>query len=166
MSSKAKYIVCSLLDYLLTFGGTAGVIIYNYVSPANSAGVKISLTGIVLIIALLLTGKAMFEKNYQNKYNTLLQQLAEAADKDIKEGISKQIEAHKIKNNIYQRITMLLPFIILYIVTLLGAEMLNVLGGTVGLILLSMGAGSIFNIVKKPYKEKAMLNKTIQKTKR
>lgn len=163
MSNKAQYILFSILDFGLTFGGTAGVIIYNYVSPANPTGFKITLSGIILIVALLFTAKAIFEKSYREKYDTLLQQLAEATSNEIKEQISAKINELKVKNNIYHRLMVLLPFAILYVVTWFGATSLESLNGTVGLILASMGAGSVFNVIKKPAKEKADLEKMTKK---
>lgn len=166
MSDKAKYILYSLLDFGLTFGGSAGVIVYNYITPTNSLGFKLTLTGITLFVVLLFTAKAMFEKNYRNKHDTLLQQLAEATDQEAKNGISKELEKHKIKNNIYQRLMVLMPFAILYIVTWLGATSLESLNGTVGLILASMSAGSVFNILKKPIGEKVSLQRIVNKNKK
>ena len=90
MSDKAKYILYSLLDFGLTFGGSSGVIVYNYITPTNSLGFKLTLTGITLFVVLLFTAKAIFEKSYRNKHDTLLQQLAEATDQEIKNGISKE----------------------------------------------------------------------------
>lgn len=166
MSDKAKYILYSLLDFGLTFGGSAGVIVYNYITPTNSLGFKLTLTGITLFVVLLFTAKAIFEKSYRNKHDTLLQQLAEATDQEIKNGISKELEKHKIKNNIYQRLMVLMPFAILYVVTWLGATSLESLNGTVGLILASMCAGSVFNILKKPIGEKVSLQRIVNKNKK
>lgn len=166
MSDKAKYILYSLLDFGLTFGGSAGVIVYNYITPTNSLGFKLTLTGITLFVVLLFTAKAIFEKSYRNKHDTLLQQLAEATDQEIKNGISQELEKHKIKNNIYQRLMVLMPFAILYVVTWLGATSLESLNGTVGLILASMGAGSVFNILKKPIGEKVSLQRIVNKNKK
>lgn len=156
---KAKYIIYSLLDFGLTFGGAAGVIVYNYIAPDNSLGYKITLSGIILVVVLLFVAKYIFEKSYRQKYDTLLQQLAEATNETDKKAIAEAIEKHKITNNIYQRLTILLPFALLYVVTWLGATTLDSLKGTTGLILLTMGAGSIFNILKKPLKEKISLEK-------
>lgn len=163
MDDKAKYILYSLLDFGLTFGGSAAVIVYNYITPTNSLGYKLSFTGIALVICLILTAKAVFEKNYRRKYDTLLQQLAEAIDPEEKAKISKEINKHKRKNDIYQRLMVLLPFAILYVVTWLGATTLESLNGTIGLILVSLGAGSVFNIMKRPLAEKVSLQKIIKK---
>lgn len=163
MSDKAKFILYSLLDFGLTFGGTAGVIVYNYVTPDNSIGYKLSFTGIVLVVGLLLTAKAMFERNYRRKYDTLLQQLAEATDSEKKTKISEAINKHKRKNDIYQRLMVLLPFAVLYVVTWLGATTLDTLNGTIGLILASLGAGSVFNILKRPYGDKVSLQSILKK---
>lgn len=166
MSDKAKYILFSLLDFGLTWGGTSAVIIYNYITPDNSLGYKLSLSGIILVVALLLTAKSVFEKHYQTKYNTLLQQLAEATDEATKKAISANINSHKRKNDIYQRLMLLFPFAVLYIVTWLGAKALDSLSGTVGIILLSMGAGSVFNILKRPVAERVSLNKMTKKARK
>lgn len=159
MTDKAKYLVCNILDYAFTYGGTAGVIIYNYVSPSNSMPFKISLTGIILVVALIFYMKASFEKHYREKHDNLLQQLAEATEPEAKKKISEKINAHKIKNNIYQRLMLLLPFIVLFVVSWFGEVMLSSLRGTVGLILTSLSAGSVMNIIKKPIKEKIDLAK-------
>ena len=72
MSNKAQYILFSILDFGLTFGGTAGVIVYNYVSPANTTGFKITLSGILLVVILLFTAKAIFEKSYREKIRYII----------------------------------------------------------------------------------------------
>ena len=159
MTDKAKYLVCNILDYAFTYGGSAAVIIYNYISPANSMPFKISLTGIILVVALIFFMKASFEKHYREKHDNLLQQLAEATDPEAKKKISDKINEHKIKNNIYQRLMLLLPFIVLFVVSWFGQVMLSSLRGTVGLILISLSAGSVMNIIKKPIKEKIDLAK-------
>lgn len=154
MTDKAKYLICNILDYVFTYGGTAAIIIYNYISPANSMPFKISLTGIILVITLILYMKTSFEKHYREKHDNLLQQLAEVTDPDTKKKISEKINAHKIKNNIYQRLMMLLPFIILFIVSWFGEVTLSSLRGTVGLILISLTSGSFMNVIKKPIKDR------------
>lgn len=159
MTDKAKYLVCNILDYAFTYGGSAAVIIYNYISPQNSVGFKISFTGIILIVALIFFMKASFEKHYREKHDNLLQQLAQATDPETKSKINDKINEHKIKNNIYQRLMLLLPFIVLFIVSWFGQLALGSLRGTVGLILVSLSAGSVMNIIKKPLKEKLDLEK-------
>ena len=81
---RVGYILSSILDYGLTFGGTMGIIIYNYVDPENSESFKITVSGIILVIAMLMSCKTIFEHNYQNKQNTLLQQLATTPDQEKK----------------------------------------------------------------------------------
>ena len=88
-----------------------------------------------------------------------MQQLAEATDAETKSKISQKINEHKIKNNVYQRLMLLLPFIVLFIVSWFGQVTLSSLRGTVGLILISLSVGSVMNIVKKPIKEKIDLDK-------
>lgn len=159
MNDKVKYILYSILDFGLTFGGSAGVIVYNYIKPTNSIGYKLTFTGIILVVALILTAKYIFEKNYQRKIDQYLQQLAVATDAETKNAINEKLEQHKIKNDIYQRLMVLMPFAILYVVTFLGATELQDLNSTVGLILASMGAGSVFNVLKKPAKERLDMKK-------
>lgn len=163
MTDKAQYILYSILDFGLTFGGTAGVIVYNYITPTNPLGYKLTLGGIILLIALVLTAKAIFEKHYREKYDTMLQQLAEATDPTVKQEISDKINEHKIKNNVYQRLMLLLPFMVLYLCTWLGATAFENLQASVGLILVSMGVGSVFNVIKKPVRERLNLAKTTAK---
>lgn len=166
MSDKVKYIIYSLLDFGLTFGGTAAVIVYNFITEDNSTGYKLGFGGVVLFVALLLAAKYMFEKSYRRKLDTYLQQLASATDADAKKTINDEIDALKVKNNIYERMMCLLPFAIVYIVTWLGSTALANLNSTTGLILASMGAGSVFNIIKKPLADKIAFNKLLAKSKK
>ena len=149
-AAKKKYITYSILDFVLTFGGSGAVILYNYLVPDTSMGYKLSLTGIILFIAVLFTAKAIFEKHFREKLDTMLQQLAEATDPEVKQVISEDINKHKVKNSIYQRLMLLLPFIVLVFVTTVAMKWLEDLRASAGLILVSMGAGSVFNVLKKP----------------
>lgn len=163
INDNVKYIILSILDFAFTFGGSAGVIIYNYISEDNSVGYKLSLTGIVLLVVLIFTAKELFEKSYRRKYDTLLQQLAETIKEEDKKLISKKLNELKTWNNIYQRLIVLIPFAVLYAITFLTINSLENLRGTVGLILACMSAGSVFNVVKKPFGERAKLNKILKK---
>ena len=159
MSDKAKKILYLILDIALTYGGTAGVIVYNYVSPTNSLGYKMTLTGIVLVVAFVLFIKARFEKNYQKKMDNYLQELARATDTSVKEKISAEIDKLKLANQIYQKVMILLPFALVCLVAELGAASMKSLGATSGLILISLGGGSIFNILKNNISEKIAIDK-------
>lgn len=166
MSNNVKYIIYSLLDFGLTFGGTAAVIVCNFISEDNSTGYKLGFGGVVLFVALLLTAKYMFEKSYRRKLDTYLQQLAAATDAEVKVSLNTKIDELKVKNNIYERMMCLLPFAIVYIVTWLGEVALSNLNSTTGLILASMGAGSVFNIIKKPLADKISYEKITTKAKK
>lgn len=163
MSLKAKYVLYTLLDFALTFGGTGAIIVYNYITPGNSLGYKLSFGGIVLVVALLLSCKTIFQKTYRRKFDNLLQSLALASTDADKQAISKKINELKRKNDVYDRLTMLLPFAILYVVTWLGSVQLKELNSTVGLILASMGGGSVFNVLKKPVAEEIQVQKITKK---
>lgn len=163
MSLKTKYILQLIFDYLLTWGGTAGIIVYNYVAE-NSSKYKITFSGIVLVVVCLFVAKGIFEKTYRNKMDNSLQQLAAATDNDIKETINKDIDTLKTKHDIYTRLTMLMPFAILYVVCYLGEMELKSLRGCCGLILVAMGIGSFFNIEKKKTYAKLTLERATKKT--
>lgn len=158
-AEKKKYIAFSLFDFLFTYGGSAAVILYSYLVPDSTLGYKLSLTGIILFVAVLFVAKAAFEKSYRTKLDTMLQQLAEATDPAVKTVISGEIEAHKIKNSIYERIMLLLPLIVLVFVTTVAIRWLEDLRASAGLILASMSVGSVFNVLKKPQGEKVQLEK-------
>ncbi len=163
MTNRGKYLLYSILDFALTFGGAAGVIVYNYITPDTSTGYKLSFTGIVLLIALILVGKAQFEKKYQAKENELLQSLAVATDTSVKEELTNQIDKHHEQNAIYNRIVMVMPFIIITIVCYLSVDVLEELATSCELIVATMGAGSVFNIIKKPLASKAAIEKAQKK---
>ena len=167
MSTENKnYIAFSVLDFLFTFGGSGAVIVYNYCVPDNSNGYKLTLTGIILFIGMLFTAKAIFEKNFRDKLDSLLQQLAEATEPEVKKVISGKINAHKIKNSIYQRLMLLLPFIVIVFVTTVAMQWLEELQTSAGLILASLGAGSVFNVLKRPAGDKAKMEKYKKKAKK
>lgn len=163
MTIKTKYLIETIFDYLFTWGGTAGVIVVNYV-VSNNAKYKITLTGIILIIACVFTAKNLFEKSYRKKMDNLLQQLAAANDVDVKETINSDIESLKTKHEIYNRITLVLPFLILYIVAYLGEIELRSLRSSCGFIMLSMGVGSIFAIVRQKTYDDVLLSSAIKRT--
>lgn len=159
MTNRGKYLLCNIFDWTLTWGGTAAVIVANYLEPYNPPSYKLTLTGIILVVALIFVGKANFERSYRKKYDNLLQQLAYVTNADDKEAINKKIEQLKIQNAVIDRVIMILPFVVVYVVTKLADYLLVSLGATAGLIIVSMGAGSIFNVVKQPYYDKAALEK-------
>lgn len=163
MTDTAKYWLFNILDFGITFGGTAGVIVWNYITPTNPLGFKLTFTGIILVVALVLFAKAVFEKSYRKKYDMYLQQLAEATTDEDKQAIKTALDKHKLTNNMYQRLVILLPFIILFVVTWLGEIAMSNLRGSVGIILLSLTGGSIFYIIKQPFYERMKLAKITKK---
>lgn len=163
MSDKVKNIIYTLLDYGLTWGGPAGLVVYTYISEDTSTGFKLSFTGILLLIALVFTAKAQFTKKYRDNYDLLLQQLGLASSQDDKEAISKKIDNLKTTSDIYSRITLLLPFAVLYIVSYFGQMALAELQSVCGFVLLSMGAGSVFGVLERPVKERIKLQKILKK---
>ena len=158
MSYKSQYITFSILDLALTFGGSAAIIVYNFLAE-NSNKYKITLSGIVLIIALIFTAKAIFEKHYRDKLDSYLQQLARSTDNEVKEAISKKIDKLKMEQNIYSRLIIILPFFVVYLISYLGAVELDKLNGCTGFVMLSLVAGGVFNVIKKPAYDKYQLEK-------
>ena len=162
MSNKTKYFTFSVLDFGLTFGGSIAIIVFNFISE-NTYKYKITLGGIILIIGLLFTAKAIFEKHYRDKLDMLLQQLAKADNTDVKNGISEKIDKLKMEQNIYSRVMLMLPFASIYAVTYFGEVELHTLNGCIGFILAFIGSGSVFNILKKPAYEKWQYDKIVKK---
>ena len=158
MTYKTKYLVSNILDFVFTFGGSALVVGINYVSKSSSQ-YKLAITGILMLIALVFTAKHIFEKGYRDKLDMYLQALASTTNAEEKQEIEKEIDTLKVKNNIYQRIMIMLPFAILYIVAFLGEQELHNLRGTTGLLLTTLGIGSVFNVMKQPLYEKAKIEK-------
>lgn len=162
MSTKAKYWLLNILDFIATYGGTTGAIVINYVSE-NTAKYKITFTGIVLIVAMIFTCKHIFEKSYRDKMDTYLQALASSTDSSVKEEISKNIDSLKVKNDVYQKALLLMPFAIIYLLTYLGEKELNSLRGTTGILLVSLGVGAVCNILKKPIYNQLKIEKITKK---
>ena len=150
--SKVMYIIFSILDFGLTFGGSAGIIVVNYLHE-NSVSYKLTLSGIILTIMLFFTAKHIYEKSYQRNLDNLLQDLASATDINVKTEINKKIDTLKLKRDVYDRLMVIMPFGIVYVITWLGEKSLAELNSTCGLILLTLSLGSVFNILKKPQYE-------------
>lgn len=160
---NAKRIIYGILDYALTWGGPAGLIIYSYISEDTSTGFKISFTGILLLVALIFTAKAEFTKKYRNNYDTLLQALGNADTRADKDAISQKINALKTGNDIWNRVTLLLPFAVLFIVSYFGEIALGELNSMCGIILASMGAGSVFSVIRRPVNERYRIYRITKK---
>ena len=163
MSNKGKYILYSLLEYALTFGGTGAIIVLNYISPDTSIGYKLSFTGVVLVLVIVWVAKSMFEHSYQNKMNDYLQALASTTDNAVKEQINESIDNLKVANEIYQRITTLLPLILMLVVCYLAIDYLEELTGVLEACLLALGGGSIFGVLKTPLKDKIVQETALKK---
>ena len=159
MSAKKKYIIFLLLDLLFSILIPVVIVLYNYVSPSAGIGYKISLTGIILFILIITICKSVFESSYRDKLDTFLQQLAEATDLDVKQAISDKINALKVRESIYARVMLLLPFAVILFVSTIAIKWLETLRSTVGLIFVAIAIGSIFNVLKKPLKDQVALEK-------
>ena len=163
MTNKGKYILYSVLDYLLTFGGTGAIVVLNYVSPDTSTGYKLSFTGVLLIVIMVMVAKSMFEHTYQNKMNDYLQALASTSDTAVKEQINSEIEKLKIANATYQKITTLLPLALMLVCCYLAIDYLKELTSVLEACLLSMGGGAVFSVLKEPLKDKVVQEQAIKK---
>lgn len=163
MTNKGKYILYSILDYLLTFGGTGAIIVFNYINPDTSTGYKLSFTGVLLFVIMVLVAKSMFEHSYQNKMNDYLQALASTSDTAVKDQINSDIEKLKIANAVYQKITTLLPLALMLVCCYLAIDYLKELTGVLEACLLSMGGGAVFSVLKEPLKDKIVQEKALAK---
>lgn len=157
-TNKVKYLIFNILDFGLTFGGSGAVIVANYIQE-NSASYKLTLSGIILTIALFFSAKHIYEKSYQRQLDNYLQDLASATNENVKEEINKKINVLKRKQDIYDRLMIIMPFAIIYVITWLGATQLENLHSTCGFIMVSLGGGSVCNVAKKPYYESYKRNK-------
>lgn len=163
MSNKGKYILYSVLDYLLTFGGTGAIVIFNYIDPDTSTGYKLSFTGVVLIVIMVFVAKSMFEHSYQNKMNDYLQALASTSDQAVKDQINAEIEKLKTANAIYQKITTLLPLALMLVCCYLAIDYLKELTSVLEACLLAMGGGAVFSVLKEPLKDKIVQERALAK---
>lgn len=163
MSNKGKYILYTILDYLLTFGGTGVIIVLNYVNPDTSTGYKLSFTGVLLIVIMVMVAKSMFEHTFQNKMNDYLQALASTSDTAVKDQINSEIEKLKITNAVYNKITTLLPLALMLVCCYLAIDYLEELTGVLETCLLSMGGGAVFSVLKEPLKDKIIQEKALSK---
>jgi len=163
MSNKGKYILYTILDYLLTFGGTTAIIVLNYIDPDTSTGYKLSFTGVLLIVIMVMVAKSIFEHSFQNKINDHLQALASTSDTAVKKQINSEIEKLKIANATYQKITTLLPLALMLVCCYLAIDYLKELTGVLEACLLSMGGGAVFSVLKEPLKDKVVQEQALKK---
>lgn len=163
MTNRGKYILYSVLEYLLTFGGTGAIVVFNYINPNTSTGYKLSFTGVLLILIMVMVAKTMFEHSYQNKMNDYLQALASASDTEVKNSINESIESLKVTNAVYEKITTLLPIALMLVVCYLAIDYLKELTSVLEACLVSMGGGAVFSVVKVPLKDKIVEEKALKK---
>lgn len=163
MSNKGKYILYSILDYMLTFGGTGAIVVLNYITPDTSIGYKLSFTGVLLIVVMVLVAKSMFEHTYQNKINDYLQALASTSDTAVKEQINGEIEKLKVANATYEKITTLLPLALMLVCCYLAIDYLKELTSVLEACLISMGGGAVFSVLKEPLKDKIVQENALKK---
>lgn len=163
MTNKGKYILYSVLEYLLTFGGTGAIVVFNYIDPDTSTGYKLSFTGILLILIMVMVAKSMFEHSYQNKMNDYLQALASTSDTEVKNSINESIDSLKIANATYQKITTLLPLALMLVVCYLAIDYLKELTSVLEACMVSMGGGAVFSVVKVPLKDKIVQEDALKK---
>lgn len=163
MTNKGKYILYSVLEYLLTFGGTGAIIVFNYIDPDTDTGYKLSFTGVLLILIMVMIAKSMFEHSYQNKMNDYLQALASASDTEVKAQINSDIEKLKTANAIYQNITTLLPLALMLVCCYLAIDYLKELTSVLEACLVAMGGGAVFSVVKVPLKDKVVEESALKK---
>lgn len=163
MSNKGKYILYTILDYALTFGGTGAIIVANYITPNTSVGYKLSFTGVLLVVIMVMTAKSIFEHSYQNKMNDYLQALASTNDSAVKEQINEEIEHLKIANATYQKITTLLPLALMLVCCYIAIDYLKELTSVLEACLLAMGGGAVFSVMKEPLKDKLVQEKAFKK---
>lgn len=163
MTNKAKYIIYTILEFALTFGGSGAIIVANYISPDTSIGYKLSFTGILLIVIIALTAKTMFEHTYQNKMNDYLQALASTTDASVKEQINEDIERLKICNAVYQKLTALLPIALMLIMCYLAIDYLAELTDVLEACFVAMGGGAVFGVLKEPLKDKMVQETALKK---
>ena len=163
MSNKGKYILYSVLEYLLTFGGTGAIVVFNYIDPDTSTGYKLSFTGVLLIVIMVFVAKSMFERSYQNKINDYLQALASTSDQAVKDQINADIEKLKVENSVYQKITTLLPLALMLVCCYLAIDYLKELTSVLEACLLSMGGGAVFSVMKEPLKDKIVQEQALAK---
>lgn len=163
MNINTKYWIYEILDWFFSVGGTMGVIVYDWITPKNPTSYKIGILGIALIITFLFTMKYIFEKQYQKKTNELLESLATATDVEVKAEIKKKIRVHEMKNDVFLRLMILLPFLVLSIVCLFSIQAMESLQGTTNMVLVTLGIGSVFNVLKKPVKKELFENRVEKK---
>lgn len=149
---KVLYIIFNILDFGLTYGGSAAVIVANYLQE-NSASYKLTLSGIILVVCLFFSCKHIYEKTYQRKLDNYLQDLASATNEDVKTEINSKINILKREQDIYDRLMIIMPFAIIYVITWLGVGSLESLHSTCGLIMIALVGGGVCNVIKKPYYE-------------
>lgn len=163
MTNKGKYILFSLLEYMITFGGSGAAIVYNYISPDTSTGYKLSLTGVLLIVLMVLVAKSMFEHSYQNKMNDYLQALASETNLDVKKQINEDIVKLKTMNSVYERLTTLMPIVLMLVCCYLAIDYLKELTSVLEACTVSMGSGAVFGVLKEPLKDKVVQEKAMKK---
>lgn len=145
----SKKTILTILNYLFSYVGVAAIVVVDFIVPTNSWGYKLSLAGIVFIIAFAMVAKAKFVRSFQDKMNELLEALATAMTEEEKQVQKKKLASLKMKKAIVDKVDTLFPLIILCFATSWAGAWLQEMSGVIGLCLLSMGIGAGFDIWKR-----------------
>ena len=141
---RVKKVILLILWAVFTFAAPIGLIAAEFI-VADSWGYRLSLGGLVIIVALCFVFKSLFLKGYQNKMNDLLQELA-STPYDSQEGIISRIKKHKVIFHAISVIDSTLPLLVLMLATSFLGQFLSDMGGVIGWVWLSVMIGAVFGI--------------------
>lgn len=161
--ASVKYNLMNIADILFTYCEPAGIVLYNLLTPNNSAGFKLAFGGVVFGVLLIVVAIRMFKHSYDNKYKVLMEQIAMESDPEVREQLKRELDKQKIYVNAIDRLTACSPFIVLTIICFLGNVTLGSIAGTSGLITVGLVTGSVFNVWKKQYQGEAQTEKAKKK---
>lgn len=149
--ANVKYNIMNIVDILFTYCEPAAIVLYNLITPNNTAAFKLAFGGVVFGVLLVIVAIRLFKNSYDNKYKILMEQISMETDPEIKAQLRAELDKQKVFINAIDRITACSPFLVLTIVCLFGDTVLSNIAGTSGLITLGLITGSVFNVWKKQY---------------
>lgn len=161
--ASVKYNIMNIVDILFTYCEPAAIVLYNLITPNNTAAFKLAFGGVVFGVLLVVVAIRLFKNSYDNKYKILIEQISMETDMEVKAQLKAKLDKQKIYINAIDRINACSPFLVLTIVCLFGNTVLGNIAGTSGLITLGLVTGSVFNVWKKQYQGEAQTEKARRK---
>ena len=105
----------------------------------------------------------MLASSHSSCFGMNAQTLASETNLDVKKQINEDIVKLKTMNSVYERLTTLMPIVLMLVCCYLAIDYLKELTTVLEACTVSMGSGAVFGVLKEPLKDKVVQEKAMKK---